>query len=713
MRCTLPEMQKSLPGAGNGALRGRPSIRIPSVLPRWSRATEIRGEEGLALTFSALWPRLLLAAAVSLALPGLASSAQPQVRYLGSVAQGQGAQRGLEGSQSGALSPDGRFLYTAGPGSKGVGIFEVGAGGRLRQVGLYPSDGPQGEFRGAIGLAASPGGEHLYVLSHRGRLATFRRDLEEGTLTLEEILRGDPGGLPELEDAADFLLSGDGAWVYVGSQKHGIALLSRDPGSGRLSWVETYRREPAVGGEETPLAGLMDLAWARGERELLVAGGRRGWVARLSRDPTTGELSSLQRLQGNTGEIPFLGTVTAVAASRDGGLVFAAGESPDGITVFKGKGGEPLAFHSRLSSEEVGALVLPFSLNPGPSGAFLYATGSSSTSSLVVLAGGASLRPVQVLRADRFGSGMAPVRWIFSGDGRFAYGVLDGVVLGRRDPGTGELEPIERYRDGGGVRGLARASAVAATADGRHVYTAGDWGEIGIFAAARGGVPARYLGSVTVDGMEGVVGLEASPDGVSVTAVDRAGVAHTLTRDPETGDLGEHRIEAGAAPGAGRSLEGSPGTPGGEGPVYEARVSEGRLFLRRRPQPGAREAPKGSSPSSSSAAPDDAGSSFPVSLPRGFEAGATRLARSADGRLLVLAVEDLGATPPGPGAALAFFRVEGPSGRLLQIPVAPAGRGVAPVAAPISDLAVRPDGRYVYGTARGSNGLSTFGVEGL
>ena len=655
-----------------------------------------------------------------LVAPGLGAEGL-RVRYLGSRVQGEGALVGLEGAQAAALAPDGRFLYTTGPGARGVVVFEIDDLGGLRQRQLFASDGPEGEFRGAFALTISPDGHHLYVVSHRGRLAAFRRDPEQGTLALVELLVADGGVLEGLRGGADVVVSPEGTHLYVGSHLHGIVVFRRKPKTGRLRWLRTFpgdERPPRKTLEGSPgaaegggsLYGLMDLALGAEGRELFVAGGRRGWIARLAREPKTGRLRLLQLLESNTQGIPFLGTVTAVAPSPPGDRLFVAGESPDAIAVLKREASGDFRFESSLTALEHPELVLPFSLTLDRSGRYLYAAGSSSGSALLTLEWDGSLKLRQSQGPRVFEPMLAPARWILSPEEDFAYGILDGVAVCRRDVKTGRLHPLSIYRDGGGVSGLARVSALAVSPDGKHIYTAGDGGQIGIFEELGDSLPPHYLGAVPVDGLEEVATLAVSSDGTRVVAVDRAGVSFRLERDPRSGDLRE--LVPGPRPGP------RPGPPSGPAPPRRVRrpalggdivspvgkgeaggisslSKTGRPEIPRRNPPRSPFAEGGRHPPSKSRNTDSQGRPPGLTAKRDptrvSTLGSPVEVRRRDGKILFLAADPKNGEP-------------------TPLPWDPTGISSPDLKGDLA-LAISPDGRRIYLTARGSHSLSAFAVE--
>jgi len=112
---------------------------------------------------------------------------------------------------------------------------------------------------------------------------------------------------------------------------------------------------------------------------------------------------------------------------------------------------------------------------------------------------------------------------VVSPDGRNVYAVgpsSNAVAVFSRDPGNGALSELEIQRDGvGNVDGIAYASAVAVSPDGRFVYVAGA-GDDAIAAFSRDSetgaltfLEAQKEGTAGVEGIRYARALAISPDG--------------------------------------------------------------------------------------------------------------------------------------------------------------------------------------------------------
>jgi len=150
---------------------------------------------------------------------------------------------GIDGDLNGALaiamSPDGSFIYEAGPpsqtssASSAVSVLARNtATGRLTPVSeIENGAGGVSELSDIWSLAASNDGNCLYATSRAdGSLATFARDSATGALYFDGALTEGTDGVTGLADARQVSVSPDGKNLYVASPgDNGVAVFSRDP----------------------------------------------------------------------------------------------------------------------------------------------------------------------------------------------------------------------------------------------------------------------------------------------------------------------------------------------------------------------------------------------------------------------------------------------------------------------------------------------------
>ena len=99
----------------------------------------------------------------------------------------RGRNTASSGAEAVAVSPDGRSVYVASPGSDAVAHFFAAAGGQLTYDGCVSHDGSGGTCAVAASLlsanavAVSPDGKSVYVPAAEGAVVTFLRRRRRGS----------------------------------------------------------------------------------------------------------------------------------------------------------------------------------------------------------------------------------------------------------------------------------------------------------------------------------------------------------------------------------------------------------------------------------------------------------------------------------------------------------------------------------------------------
>ena len=166
--------------------------------------------------------------------------------YVETQEAGVGSVVGLLGAYVVVVSPDGGHVYVASRRPGEVAVFsrdlDTGALTYVEAQGYGVGSGAD-DLVGAHGVAVSPDGGHVYVVADNSdRLLTFGRNLDTGALTYVETLTDNVGGVDGLEGAQSVAVSPDNRHVYVaGFDDDAVAVFSRDPVSGALTFVEVIR----------------------------------------------------------------------------------------------------------------------------------------------------------------------------------------------------------------------------------------------------------------------------------------------------------------------------------------------------------------------------------------------------------------------------------------------------------------------------------------
>jgi 6-phosphogluconolactonase (cycloisomerase 2 family) len=373
---------------------------------------------------------LLLVAAI---VPAVALAVPGALTFVGITKDGVGGADGMDAADAVVVSPDGKHANVAGINDDAVATFARNAAtGALTFVEM-DKDGVGGvDGLDAAGLVAiSPDGQSVYVLGiAEDAIATFARNATSGALTFVEMDKDGVGGVDGLDGPVSLATSADGKNVYVaGTTDSAIATFARDAGTGALTFVEMDK--DGVGGVDG-LNGTNALAVAPDGKHVYVVAGLDDDVVTFSRDATTGALTFVKTDQDGVGGADGLDGASDVDVSPDNKNVY--------ITAF-GPGENSVATFERNSG--TGALGFVEADKDGVGGV----DGLSGANDVVV----------------------AP-------DGKHVYTTAqsdDAVATFVRDAASGTLTFLEMEKDGvDGVDGIDFPVAVAASADGKNVYTA-------------------------------------------------------------------------------------------------------------------------------------------------------------------------------------------------------------------------------------------------
>ena len=341
-------------------------------------------------------------------------------------------------------------------------------------------DGVTGLFL-ANGVTVSPDGHNVYTSAFSGSVAAFSRDPATGRLSFLEAETDGSGGVDGLGGASSVEVSPDGEHVYAtGFGDSALVTFDRDPATGLLTFVEFDK--DGVGGVDG-LAEARQIAISSDGRHVYTTGAFDDAVAVFSRDPATGALTFVEVEKDGIGGVQGLDSAADVSIPPDGSYVYVTGQFDNAIATFTRDPATGALTFVEFHQDGVGGV-------DGLASAF----GVSSTS-----------------------------------DGRHVYvaSQVDSAVASfSRDPSSGSLTFIDQDRDGvGGVDGLAGATHVAAAPDGANVYVGGTTDQA-VATFSRDGATG-VLGFLEfdqddvagVDGLEQTAGLASSPDGRNVYAV--------------------------------------------------------------------------------------------------------------------------------------------------------------------------------------------------
>ncbi len=346
-------------------------------------------------------------------------------------------------------------------------------------------------------------------------------------------------GLAGLDGAYGVALSPDGAHVYVTGNTDGtLVVMSRNANTGQLTHVQTL--QDGTAGVEG-LASASGLAVSPDGAHVYVAGKGDNALAVFSRDANTGQLTFVEALQDGVAGVDGLEGVVAVALSPDGAHVYAAGHDEDALAVFSRDADTgQLTFVEALQDGQmqgvstVDGLDGIFDLTLSPDGEHLYTAGlvdnavatfnrDTSTGQLTFVE---ALQDGQKQGNNTIDGLAGATGVVVSPDGRYVYvtGLNDNsVVRFFRGSVTGKLIFLDMARNGiDGVQGLLAPWSLAVTPDGEHLVVAA-FGSNALTVFQRNGLSGQITfqetlvdGTNGVDGLNQITGVAASPDSTYV-----------------------------------------------------------------------------------------------------------------------------------------------------------------------------------------------------
>lgn len=451
---------------------------------------------------------------------------------------GAGAEEGLDGLRSVAVSADGRYVYGVGVTDEALTVFARNPSGALIFIQVI------GGIAGASAVSASPDGVHVYVAGGDA-ITTFARG-SDGRLTPIAVVVNGLAGVSGIGGVQALAISPDGFNLYAaGFADDAVAVFRRDPLNGQLAFLQ------AVPG----MLGAAAVAVSPDGASVYVGRFDDATIAVFARAPQTGVLSGIELERESIGGVTGLTEVSALAVSPDGERLYAVGTNA--MTVFARAASDGrLGFIEAKSyfTDRVGCPAAPVAaVAVSEDHRFVYAARALDTGVAVFErdAGSSVLVLRSVYDDERGGRGcdggfsLAPFADDASGAQLYTSGVADDrlVVLTSDVAGVGALAFAEEHRNGiGGVDGLTGASALAVSPDQRYIYVAAAPGSLAVFARSDVSGELRFV-EVQRDGVDGVSGLGAvstvavSPDGTGVYVATAGDSLVAFARDPETGRL--------------------------------------------------------------------------------------------------------------------------------------------------------------------------------
>jgi DNA-binding beta-propeller fold protein YncE len=389
--------------------------------------------------------------------------------------------KGLIDAAAPIVSADGKSVYVAAWGSDAVGVFTRGTNGRLTEIACISNNGTTGvdgtsgqcadgdAMWGATALAVSPDGKNVYAASYAsGGIAEFSRDPVTGRLRQFGCVRPVPtcAGARGLGGASSIAISPDGLNVYVAAAAaDAVTSLARDPATGALKGIGCISDDGTdrMCDKGNAIRGASAVTVSSDGKFVYAAAADSSSVVTFSRDPSTGRLRQSGCVleaapkPGSCTRAYGLSTPTALTLSPDGSTLFVTSYDSNSVAVFARNRTSGILSERGCVSQpyeddkdgcvHVGPLVGPTGIAVSPDGLQLYVTGQSG---------------LTVFARDRTSGGLQ-VAGCVSYAAYYDDEVTKACQLGR---------------------GVAGATGVTTTPDGRNVYvTASDSDSVATFAA--------------------------------------------------------------------------------------------------------------------------------------------------------------------------------------------------------------------------------------
>jgi DNA-binding beta-propeller fold protein YncE len=252
-----------------------------------------------------------------------------------------GNMEGIDNSYGVAVSPDNLSVYVAGQDDSKyaendtIAVYSRNPDtGQLSLVEMVKNgvNGVAG-LTALTGFAVSPDNKSVYAVNVWYTMAVFSRDPGTGALTFAQVLeRGVDGLANDLLGVHVVVVSPDNQHVYVAARRNdSVTVFGRDPDTGALTFVE--RLQTRVGdGPVNNLNGVRSLAISPDGQHIYVA--TTDMLLGLSRDPQAGTLTLIQEFADNINGVDGLENGWSVAVSPDGRNVYVAGFDDDSLAVF-------------------------------------------------------------------------------------------------------------------------------------------------------------------------------------------------------------------------------------------------------------------------------------------------------------------------------------------------------------------------------------------
>lgn len=261
---------------------------------------------------------------------GVAQSFADAVTYQEVYTHGVNGVTGLQGISDVAVSPDGKFVYTASYQSSAVSVFE-----RNPETGQLTYRSTKTGLSAAFSVDVSADNKNVYVASPTGSVViALARDITTGELTETNRLGGSPtGGFVSVST------SPDAKAVYgIGGSPSGLVVFNSNADTGSISRLADYADNVdgnALGQVFSPTGSpIKNIASSADGNFVYVTSTTDNAVSLFSRDTTTGALTLVSVYTDNVASVDGLQAASSAKLSPDGKNLYVTGQGESSVAIF-------------------------------------------------------------------------------------------------------------------------------------------------------------------------------------------------------------------------------------------------------------------------------------------------------------------------------------------------------------------------------------------
>lgn len=246
---------------------------------------------------------------------------------------GVGGVDGLDGASGVAVSPDGINVYAVANVDQALTAFrrDVTADQLVFLEALKDEENGVFGLEGASGVAVSPDGETVYVTAAiDDTLVSFARDADAQTLEQRTVVMDDVGGVFGLDGAAGLAVSPDGRHVFVVSAiDDALSVFRRDATTDALTFVDIETADDIIDGPRS-------VTVRPDGRKVFIASRDTGWISIFDRDPTVDDIAYDVSIR-----TPSTMGASSLALAPDGETLYVTSSDVDALSVFRAAPGFP------------------------------------------------------------------------------------------------------------------------------------------------------------------------------------------------------------------------------------------------------------------------------------------------------------------------------------------------------------------------------------